>query len=61
MYKLFTFIPGSPGEGYALRFSDESIDACDEYAFQQQFEFYRIEFTENGMSTIVFETQVVES
>ena len=58
MYKLFTFIPGSPGEGYALRLVDASLEVCYDYALQEEFQFYRIEYTQNGMSSVIFETEV---
>lgn len=58
MHKLFTFVPDSPGEGYALRLFGASLDVCYDYALQEEFQFYRIEYTENSMTMIIFETEV---
>lgn len=60
MYRLFTFIPDSPGVGYTLEFTSELEESCHDFASEHEFLFYRIEYSMNGMTSIIFETQVEE-
>lgn len=56
MYKLFTFNPDTPNEGYTLQLVDEAEGTCLSYAAANEYTCYRVEFVRNGMTSIIYES-----